>query len=357
MCADSIDDGGISWLFPSEGHIDPSEGTRSTPLTTALCLFLIYLLVALQASLNRPSFHPLRAMDKPNTSGVDIRTVYKMLASCDGGEVEKLLKRMYFEMLGFQKEHAEYRYGIFTLNIGHTGKANVRSNAGRDDPPNFLEPEFDDKRQEVTFDAVHVHVKSLLPLLAEGKKEKSKKPLDALIENLNNLGKFQFRFDYYRGEMAGSRSYTLPLPEGENTTPSPCIMFTDDLHHTTICWKVVEVGGYKTLAIAHLNVKGYRYKHFHKLVKQHARLEVPNDSGKVQPMEINGCWGPADYFLEVLTFKGWKQRSTAGGSCVVVGVWDSNSRSWQLYVQVRGKNGEVKEAFALDLYNVSKARV
>ena len=48
---------------------------------------------------------------------------------------------------------------------------------------------------------------------------------------------------------------------------------------------------------------------------------------------VDNCFGPENYFA----YGGFKkkQRSTAGCSGVMIGVWDISSRSWQLYAQIR----------------------
>ena len=292
-------------------------------------------------------------MDKPTKdlgSDVSFKTVYYTLVSCDGDKVKELLKQVYFEMLDMNYQNPHYRFGLFRLNIVHsekkTPKAFFRLRDGKDDEPNTLAPWFEEKRgaEMVEFRAVHVGVKRLIH---SEDKVKDEKKLDPVILHLQNLGQFQFTYtDYHGGRpwMTPTKRYTLPLPEEKETKPIPCIMLTNDMHHTTICWKVVKVGNYNTLAIAHLNVEGYRYKHFHNLVKQYAHLEVADAQGQVQLMKIYGCWGPADYFAKSL-----KRKRTlgAGGSCVVVGVWDSSTGSWQLYVQVRRKGDVVKRAFRL----------
>ena len=280
-------------------------------------------------------------MAQPTNNTGSPLPVYMRLASCDGKVVEQLLKDVCFEPLGMTERDKQphCRCGLITLKFirNNPYPALMRFGSSIDDVPHLWGTERDDG-DEILFTAVHVAVKELIPAAKKKIRDKSEL-LNAVYTPLQDLGKFQF--SYFDSERS-TQVYTLPVPGVNQAKPTPCIMVTNAMMHTTICWKRVKVGNYQTLAIAHLDVENYRYKTFQTYVRNFARLQVPDANGQMQLMDVDGCWGPEDYFgLVGNQFTGYRQRSRAGASCVVVGVWNSSTDSWELYVQKRSKLGDL----------------
>jgi hypothetical protein len=256
-------------------------------------------------------------------------SVYEVLASGNGTRVEGLLQQVYLDIVGMATKDDHMRSVTFHLKVEYDRKnrpmariTDTSSKGDKDDleGSNWVSHENDRTR----FDAVRVATKNL------GEFDKKEKDLTDLEDALKDLSDEQFGHQYYDDRRV--TVYNLPVPDPRGVL-SPCIMLTNDLLHTTICWKEVILDGYKTLAVAHVNASGFRYKKFHDMVKQHGTLRVlaRGSEYRREPVfeegPIDGCWGPRDYFAHDLSGRQRSERLLPGGSCVVIGVWDKASKS------------------------------
>jgi hypothetical protein len=269
--------------------------------------------------------------------------VYKVLTSGDGKQVQQLLEKCVFDMQGMmwsaKQDHRRAANCILkteAFNKAGFARATITDRSLDGDPDDIEgEPAVSIEQDYVRFFPVRVATRNI------GMFTKDQEDTTKLIGALQDLTNYQFR--HQDPDDPNMYVYNLPVPEKNQDMPVPSMMVTNDLLHTTICWKEVITGdGSKTLAVAHVNAQGFRYKKFHDMVEVQGILQVmvPGVTKVFKKGPIDGCWGPRDYFAH----DRWnRQRSerTLGGSCVVIGVWDKASRSWHLYAQVR-RHDEVK---------------